>query len=78
MNKGGLKQSLFYFFWKFSLFMFSIFIIVDILVLIRILLKNYDEKITWDNIFETLWFIIPLTLIFYVIKKISKYYWDKS
>jgi len=77
MNKKDFLQSVLYFLWKFSSFMLAIFIITDIAILIRILLKNYGEPITWPNIYKTLWVFIPLTIIFYITKRISKLYWDR-
>ncbi len=78
MDKKDILQSASFYLWKFSSFMFVVLVIADILILMRILLKDYGEPVTWPNIFATLWIVIPLTIIFYILKRVSKYYWDNS
>ena len=77
MNKKDFAQSASYFLWKFSSFMLTVFILDDILIIIRILLKDYGEPITWQNLYKTLWVLIPLTIVFYILMRVSKIYWNK-
>lgn len=51
-------------------FLYGVFILADIVLIFRILFKNYGEKLEWNNIYKTVIICGTLTLLLYILKKI--------
>lgn len=49
-------------------FFLGVFLITDFLILIRVLFKNYGERLEYDNIKNTIIVFASLTILLFLIK----------
>ena len=54
---------------KIGSFLYVVFIMADILIIIRSLLKNYGDKLEWSNIVKTLAIFISITIFLFILRR---------